>query len=318
MERLRAGEILAADGATGTNLQARGLERGQPSETWLFERPEEIVRLHQDFLQAGADILLTCSFGASPLRLGASAAGRSPAEVNRRAVELARQAIQGFGEAKPGQASLRQNPYIAGSLGPSGQLLRPYGPLDEEQVFASYAEQAQALVEAGVDLLVIETQFDLNEASQALKAALQAGGSLPIVVSFSYDRGTRSMMGVRPAQMAAHFAVLVEQAQPEQILLGVNCGRSLEENLQALKELRLATSQPPNSVRLWFKPNAGLPKAGAQGEALYEVTPEAMGALVPTWIAAGAQIVGGCCGTSPAHLAAIAAAAHAAAQTGGQ
>ncbi|MBN1145881.1 MAG: homocysteine S-methyltransferase family protein [Anaerolineales bacterium] len=289
LECLQSTEILVADGATGTNLQARGLPRGAPSESWLFENPGEIKRLHADFLRAGANILLTNTFGASALRLESAGLVGRVDEVNRRAVELSRQAIE--------EAAIEDRPlFVAGSIGPSGGLLKPYGPLEQDQVFDSFAAQAQALSAAGADLLVVETQFDLNEARLAASAARQ-NSDLPLVVSFSYDRGMRTMMGVRPSQVAAEFG----SAELAADVLGVNCGRSLEENLEALKQLRSATSLP-----LWFKPNAGLPKADAQGNTTYSVTPEQMGALVRDWIAAGARVVGGCCGTSPDHLAQIA------------
>lgn len=282
MEKIERGQILVSDGATGTNLLQRGLPRGFSGEHWVLEKPEEITRLARDFVDAGADIILTCTFNASPLRLeGGDLAGRA-LEINHRAVELARQASAG----KP--------VFIGGSIGPSGKLLKPFGPLSEEEAMHNFAEQAQALTEAGVDLLVVETQFDLNEARAALRGVRQVS-SLPVVCSFSFDRGTRTMMGVKPAQIAAELQDL------EVNLLGINCGRSLADNLSALKELRKSTELP-----LWFKPNAGLPVVDAQGNSRYTTTPEEMGKLVPDWIAAGAQVVGGCCGTSPEHLHQIA------------
>jgi 5-methyltetrahydrofolate--homocysteine methyltransferase len=151
------------------------------------------------------------------------------------------------------------------------------------------------LVDAGVDLLVIETQFDLTEASAAVRAVRAVDGEIPLVCSFSYDRGTRTMMGVRPEAMAETIGALAVDA------LGINCGRSLEENLQALGQLRQATDKP-----IWFKPNAGMPEMDEDGKPSYSVSPAEMGALVPGWLAAGAQLVGGCCGTSPEHLAEIA------------
>ena len=283
LEWIQAGRVLVADGATGTNLQQRGLERGVPSEEWVLERPEEILRLHRDFIAAGANIILTSTFGASRIRLqvGNTLKGRA-AEVNRRAVELARQAAQGT------------DTLVAASMGPTGQLLKPFGPLEEEEAEAAFAEQAGLLAQAGADLLVVETQFDLGEAKAALRAARASGGGLPVVCSFSYDRGTRTMMGVRPAQMATELEDLAD-------VLGINCGRSLDDNLKALQELRKATAKP-----IWFKPNAGLPKVDELDNSSYDVTPAMMGARVPEWLAAGAQVVGGCCGTSPEHLAAIA------------
>ena len=285
IEMIRSGQTLVADGATGTNLQGRGLDHGVPSESWVLNRPAEILRLHEDFLRAGSQIILTCTFGASPLRLEAAGLGGKVAEVNAAAVSLARQAIEHAARAAP--------VFVAGSLGPTGQLLKPLGPLEESQVFESYAAQAGALDAAGADLLVIETQFDLAEASLALKAVRQVS-KLPVVVCFSYDRGTRTMMGVKPAGMAAHFQELGAE------LLGINCGRSLEDNFKALQELRAATSLP-----IWFKPNAGMPQIDALGNTTYNVSPQEMGALAPQWKAAGASVVGGCCGTSPEHLGAI-------------
>lgn len=287
MERLQRGQILVLDGATGTNLQRRGLPGGTPSDTWVMDRPEAVSQLHRDFLDAGADILLTNTFGsARPHLEHAGFSGRFE-QTNRRAVELAAQVAAG------------KEVLIAGSMGPLGEMLQPYGTLEEAAAEQAYAEQARLLGEAGVDLLVIETQFDLNEAKAAVRGACSAT-SLPVVCSFSYDRGTRTMMGVKPSQAAA------ELAHSGIVALGINCGRSLEDNFKALQELRQATDLP-----IWFKPNAGLPHQDDQGRLVYDVTPEMMADQVPQWIAAGARLVGGCCGTSPEHLKAIAQAVRA-------
>jgi 5-methyltetrahydrofolate--homocysteine methyltransferase len=282
LQRLQAGEILVSDGATGTNLQGRGLERGKPGEVWVMERPEEIVRLHRDFISAGSDIILTCTFGGTRLRLEREGLAERAFELNQRAVELAYQAAEGT------------DVLVAGSMGPTGLLLKPLGPMEEEACYEAYAEQARGLVAGGADLLLVETQFDIKEAVLAVKAA-KAAGDLPVVCTFSYDRGTRTMMGVKPAQMAAEIAPLGVVA------LGINCGRSLADNVKALQELKAAATLP-----LWFKPNAGLPKVDANGVASFDVTPELMGAAALEWAAAGAQVVGGCCGTSPEHLQQIA------------
>ena len=282
LDRLRTGEILVADGATGTNLQQRGLGRGVSSERWVLDNPDQIVRLHADFIEAGADLILTSTFGATSIRLEQSGLAKRTAEVNRKAVNLARQAAGPSGTL------------VAGSIGPTGHLLKPLGPLEEADAVAAFAAQAQALTAAGVDLLVIETQFDLGEARSAIKG-VRSVSNLPLVVSFSYDRGTRTMMGVRPASMAAELADLGVD------VLGINCGRSLEDNLKALGELHSSTILP-----IWFKPNAGLPVLDEDANPTYTISPEQMGVQARSWIAAGAQIVGGCCGTSPAHLAAIA------------
>jgi 5-methyltetrahydrofolate--homocysteine methyltransferase len=286
LDRLKSGQVLVSDGATGTNLQARGLALGVPAEVWVLERPEEILGLHRAFIDAGSDIILTCTFGGSSVRLEQVGLNAKAKDVNRRAVELAQQAVGGL------------NVLVAGSIGPLGHLLKPLGPLEPEDALAAYTEQARVLTEAGVDVLVVETQFDLTEAEAAVQG-VRAVSSLPLVCSFSYDRGTRTMMGVRPGQAGQQLTDWGVD------VVGINCGRSLDENLKALQELRAATDLP-----IWFKPNAGLPELDAQGKPAYSVTPPAMGALAGEWISAGAQIVGGCCGTSPEHLREIAQKVH--------
>lgn len=283
LKRIQSGKPLILDGATGTNLQARGLPAGSPSDLWVLDNPAEVQALHRAFLEAGADLILTDTFGSSPNNLRQAGLLDRFEESNRRAVALAREAAQPFGAL------------VGGSMGPLGEMVGPYGTLSLEDAQTAYAAQARLLSEAGVDVLVIETQFDLGEAEAALKG-VRSVSDLPVVVSFSYDRGTRSMMGVKPAKMAAVFAPYAPEA------LGINCGKSLADNLAVLQELRASTSLP-----IWFKPNAGLPGTDAQGNTVFSVTPQEMGAAARDWLANGANLVGGCCGTSPAHLAAIAA-----------
>ena len=282
-ERLAAGEVFVIDGATGTNLQRTGLPVGASAEIWVLENPEAIADLERAFVAAGSDILLTCTFGGTRRRLEASDLADRFEEINRQAVEIAQSATAGT------------DVLVAGSLGPTGQMMAPLGTLSAEAAEGAYREQAELLVDAGVDLLVIETQFDLAEAVAAVRGVRAVDGEIPLVCSFSYDRGTRTMMGVSPEAMAETIGGLAVD------VLGINCGRSLDENLQALGRLRQATEKP-----IWFKPNAGLPEMDEDGKPTYSVSPAEIGALVPAWLAAGAQLVGGCCGTSPEHLAAIA------------
>jgi len=286
LERLKNGRVLVSDGATGTNLQRRGLPAGAAAEVWVLERPEELLQLHRDFISAGSDIILTCTFGGTLLRLGQSGLAERAVEVNRTAVGLAKQAADGSGAL------------IAGSIGPLGHLLKPLGPLDESEAAENYRQQAQTLVEAGVDLLVVETQFDMTEASIAVRA-VRSVTDLPLVCSFSFDRGTRTMMGVRPRQLATELPALGVD------VLGINCGRSLDENLKSLIELKAALNEAGHNLPIWFKPNAGLPEMDAEGRPTYNLSPEGMGAGVVEWVENGALVVGGCCGTSPEHLNAI-------------
>ena len=275
-------KILISDGATGSSLQQRGLDKGTAAEKWVLENPQAIKQLHLDFLQAGSDILLTCTFGANRYRLEHAGLADKVVEINSSAVRILREAIG-------------ERPILAaGSIGPLGQMLQPLGLLSVEAAQKAYAEQALALREAGVDMLVIETQFDLQEARAAIEGTLSVC-DLPIVCSFSYDRGVKTMMGVSPTKMAQ------ELGEYELAALGINCGNSLADNLSCLKELRLATELP-----IWFKPNAGLPTIDKMRNPVYSTTPQDMAEGVLEWIQSGAHIIGGCCGTSPEHLAAIA------------
>jgi len=285
LERLNSGEILVADGATGTNLQKMGLHPGTPPEELVFDQPDLLLQLEGAFVDAGSDIILTCTFGGTRLRMKESKYAQRVREINRRAAELARQA-----------ASARTGVLVAGSMGPTGALMKPYGPLTTEEVTAAYAEQAQALAEGGVDLLLIETMFALEEASAAFEGA-RSVTDLPIVVSFSYDRGVRTMMGVKPVEVIKTY-----QAKGA-VMVGGNCGTTLENMEKVIQEY--ATAAP--GFPLWAKPNAGLPRMDATtNTAIYDVTPEQMAEFSRRYVAAGARVVGGCCGSTPQHVAAIA------------
>lgn len=283
---LKQKKLLVSDGATGTNLIQRGLPSGKTAEGWVWENPEKILQLHSDFIEAGSDIILTSTFGGSMIRLEQSGLADRFYEVNSQAVTLAKEAVK------------NTNTMIAGSMGPLGHMLKPMGLLDEKDAEKDYQDQARVLSDSGVDILLIETQFDLTEAAIGVNAALSVS-NLPVVCSFSFDRGTKTMMGVSPAKFAQAIGKSGVAA------LGINCGKSLDDNLNALKELADATDLP-----IWFKPNAGLPKLTDTGQPVYDVTPEIMASHVESWIASGAKIIGGCCGTSPAHLRSIADAVH--------
>lgn len=283
LERLQAGEALVADGATGTNHQINGLGLGVPPEEWVFDEPEKVVNLHRAFVAAGADILLTNSFGGTRIRLRDSQyADRAP-ELNRRAAELARAA-----------ANQRNGVFIAGSMGPTGMLCEPLGELTHTDAVANYAEQAAALTEGGVDLLLLETFFALEEALAAIEGVKRAS-HLPLVVSFSYDQGTRTMMGLRPSQVVEALAPLGLTA------IGANCGKTLD----AMEQIVVEMAAQKTGLPIWVKPNAGLPRMVGE-VAEYDVGPEMMGEYAVRYLKAGAQIVGGCCGNTPAHIAAIA------------
>ena len=287
LERLQAGKTLVADGATGTNLHTLGLQPGIAPEVLLFDQPELILKLAYDFAAAGADIILTCTFGGTRLRMKDSKYAQRVTELNTRAVELVRKA-----------ASTHTEILVAGSIGPTGQLMKPYGPLTPEEACAAFTEQVQGLVEGGVDLLVIKTMFDFNEADAAFQAA-RTITDLPIVVSFSYDRGVRTVMGVKPAEMIKNYKEMGAA------MVGANCGTSLENMEKVAQEYSAAEPGFP----LWIKPNAGLPHM-LDGNTIFDVTPQQMGDFAMKSVTLGARVVGGCCGNTPAHIAAIARAVH--------
>ena len=287
LEQLQSGKTLVADGATGTNLHKLGLQPGIAPEDLVLEQPELILKLESAFAAAGSDILLTCTFGGTRLRMKDSKYAARVGEVNTRAVELARQA-----------ASMRSGILVGGSIGPTGLLMKPYGPLTVEEAEAAFTEQVQGLVAGGVDLLVIETMFAFEEADAAFKAA-RSVTDLPIVVSFSYDRGVRTMMGVKPAQMIKRYKEMGAT------LVGANCGTSLENMEKVVQEY--AATEP--GFPLWVKPNAGLPRM-LDGNTVFDVTPEQMGDFSRKYVGLGARVVGGCCGNTPEHIAAIAKSVH--------
>jgi 5-methyltetrahydrofolate--homocysteine methyltransferase len=280
LDRLAGGGVLLADGATGTNYQDMGMEPGVAPEEWVFDAPERVSELHRRFAQAGADLVLTCTFGASPVRLEDGPLAGRVRELNMRAVALAREAV--------GDGVL-----VAGSIGPSGQLAEPLGPLGHDAAAAAFTQQAQALVDGGVDLLVLETFFALDEALWAAEA-VQAITDLPLVTSFSFDQGTRTMMGLSAADVVAAIEPLGVAA------LGANCGRSLHDTAVIATEFAATGT----SVPLWIKPNAGVPQVTAEG-VVYPEDPESFGAKVAALAGAGARILGGCCGSTPEHVGAL-------------
>jgi 5-methyltetrahydrofolate--homocysteine methyltransferase len=284
LERLNSGEILVADGATGSNLQKMGLKPGRPPEDLIIDDPDTLLKLASSFVEAGSDIILTCTFGGTRMRMKDSKYQDRTPEVNIRAAELARKA-----------ASARSDVLVAGSMGPVGALIKPYGPLEAEEVRATFAEQAKALANGGVDLLLIETMFSFEETTEAFEGARSAT-DLPVVVSFSYDRGTRSMMGVKPKDVIKRYSEMGAT------LVGANCGTTLENMEAVVKEYAAALPNFP----LWVKPNAGVPRMDIETEqGIYDMSPEDMAVYAQKYVELGARVVGGCCGNTPEHVAAI-------------
>ena len=279
---LREGKILLADGATGTQLQAMGLPAGAAPEPWNIENPAAIRAHHRAYLDAGSQIILTNSFGGNRLKLKtAGGLDDRTDELNRAAATLARAEADG-------------KAYVAGDMGPTGELLQPYGLLSYEDTVKVFAEQARSLAEGGADLIWVETMSDLNEAKAAVEGALRAS-DLPVFCSLSFGASGRTMMGLSPAQAANELWPLGLAA------LGANCGEGLEVIPKVLEGMREA--QP--DVVLLAKPNAGLPHL-QDGRTVFDLGPEAFAEHMPRFVALGAHVIGGCCGSTPAHIAAVA------------
>jgi 5-methyltetrahydrofolate--homocysteine methyltransferase len=282
-QRLSGEGVLVADGATGTMLQAAGLSEGTAPESWNLTHPEKILDLHRAYLEAGSQIILTNSFGGSRFRLGKKGLQDKVHEVNRAAAALAREAAG-------------QEAFVAGSMGPTGELMKPLGTLSYVVALEAFAEQAEALAEGGADAILVETMSDLNEAKAAIVGAKQAT-DLPILCTLSFDTQRHTMMGVSPRRAAKEMWPL------GLVAIGGNCGKTLDDMEEVLRQMGKAVPE----ATLMAKPNAGLPRL-VDGQAVYDVTPQVMAEYALRYAELGAKIIGGCCGSTPAHIKAMAAA----------
>jgi 5-methyltetrahydrofolate--homocysteine methyltransferase len=285
-ESLKRGDVLICDGAMGTMLQRYNIPPGVMPELWNADRPEIILEILRAYVAAGSQIITANTFGGNRIRLaGAGLAARS-VELSQKGVRLAREAAEG-------------KAWVAASVGPTGQLMEPYGELSPALAEEVYAEQVTALAQAGADLIFIETQHDIEEATCIIEAA-KKHTSLPVFCTFAFDQRGRTMMGLRPADAAARVQAAGGDA------VGANCGAGPGAVSVALEGMRTATTLP-----LIAQANAGIPQVSEGAKTTWDVTPEQMVAKVRDFVTLGARVVGGCCGTGPEHIAAIVAALHA-------
>jgi len=282
---------LLADGAMGTMLFEAGLTSGDSPERWNVERPDVIRGVHRAYRDAGSCILLTNTFGGNRFRLALHGLDARVAELNEAAARLAREVAHA-----PGSHAL-----VAGDIGPSGGILAPLGELERDDAVKGFAEQAAGLHAGGVDVFWIETMSALEEVEAAVEGVCRAAPTVPIVVTMSFDTHGHTMMGVSPEQAAKELTALGAAA------VGGNCGLGPAELLPAMVAMRSAA---PDAV-LVAKPNAGLPVL-EDGKAVYRGSPEEMANYARRLVAAGVRIVGGCCGSAPVHLRAMAKALSAA------
>lgn len=279
---LKEKKVLLADGATGTNLFDRGLANGDAPELWNVgssEQIKKVVSLHRDFVDAGSDIILTNTFGANYSRLTLHATQNQVSEINYMAVKHAQDAIR-FAD---------RDVVVAGSIGPTGEIFEPLGPLSMADGCKIFTEQAMALTSAGADCLWIETMSSKEELQAAITATLEL--QIPVVTTCSFDTHGKTMMGISPADFHNMFHKKVEA-------LGINCGTGAEEALQALRQMRAVSTDFDSLV---IKANCGVPVFEGS-KAVYKGTPASMAAYAALAAAIGAKIIGGCCGTTPAHV----------------
>lgn len=272
---------LLVDGAMGTELFARGLTAGDPPEGWNVDLPDEVTSVHAGYIKAGSDIILTNSFGGTAFRLKLHKLDDRVVELNRAAAQVARAA-----------ADAADRPVIvAGSTGPSGELLEPMGTMTMETAAQAYADQAEGLTAGGADILWIETMSSLDEVAAAVEG-MRRRSDLPIAATLSFDTAGRTMMGVTGEDAAKRLTDLGLAA------IGANCGNNIAETEAAVRQIKAGAGDIPVIV----KSNAGVPEF--KGDALhYSGSPEVMGSHVQRMMDLGVQVIGGCCGTSTEHLA---------------
>ena len=279
--------VLLADGATGTNLFDAGLMSGDAPELWNMEEEEKVRALHRGFVEAGADIILTNTFGANAMRLKLHGAQTRVREINRRAAELAREVAEESG----------REIVVAGSVGPTGELFAPLGELTPETATAAFIDQMEGLKAGGADVAWIETMSAREEIDAASAAAREVG--LPYVFTASFDTAGMTMMGVPPASMN----VLAATMDPPPLAVGANCGVGASDLLAAVLQMTEGRADGA-PVAIVAKANCGIPQV--KGDAVvYSGTPALMADYVRLAVDAGASIIGGCCGTSAEHLAAM-------------
>ena len=276
---------LLCDGATGTNYFKLGLETGHPPEFWCFEHPDRVLGLHQEFLNAGSDIILTNSFGGTEYRLKLHQAENRVTELNQEAAQIARKAVDAY-FTQTGREAL-----VAGSIGPIGELFDPLGPLDHNSAVQAFTSQAEALAKGGVDLLWIETISSIEEVKAAIEAAQKTG--LHFVATMTFDTAGKSMMGVTPQDYASFISASGASA------LGANCGIGPAELMHSVLMMSDHATIP-----VVAKGNCGIPEY-RNGEIHYHGSPELMGQYAVLARDAGVAIIGGCCGTTPQHIKAM-------------
>ena len=282
-DRVKQGKILVSDGAWGTFLHAKGLKPGQCPELWNIEHADEVFDIAQSYIDAGADMVETNSFGGSSFKLVHYGLADRASELNQAAAVISRKAAG--------------DKFVLGSVGPTGKILM-MGEVTPEEVYESFKEQVIALEKGGADAIIIETFTDLDEARLAIRAAKE-NTSIEVICTMTFEKTLqgeyRSMMGVSPTEM-------MQELVPEGVdIIGANCGNGIEGMIEIVKEIRSCNAEIPVLVHA----NAGIP-IYHEGTTLFPESPEQTAGFVKAIIDAGVNIIGGCCGTTPEHIRQIA------------
>ena len=288
LELLDEKSVLLLDGATGTNLFSLGLESGDAPELWNLFETEKVCRHYRSFIEVGSDLVLTNSFGGNCYRLRLHNKEQSVYDINFTAAELLVSEIEKSGK----------DVVAAGSMGPTGEILEPNGQLTIEKAAEAYAEQAHALRDGGIHVIWIETISSLEEATAAIIGAKET--NLPIVLTMSIDSNGRTMMGVSPSEIGK----LQSQLSEKPIAFGANCGLGASEVIAALINMGTEIDSSSDVPILVAKGNCGIPE-WVDGNICYSGSPELMANYATMAIDSGARLIGGCCGTTPAHIAAM-------------
>lgn len=283
LERLTSGEVLVSDGGMGTLVMGRGLEPGACPEAINIDEPEILEEIAEMYLGAGADLVQTNTFGGSPMKLADFGLEDECERVNVKAVSIVKNVVQG-------------KAYVLASCGPSGKILKPYGDTDPETLSVGFQRQIAALVEAGADIICVETMMDLQEAGIAVMAARRVSPTIPIVATMTFNetpKGFFTMMGTGIREAAG----TLEQCGAN--VVGSNCGNGIEAMTKIARDFKEVTKLP-----VIIQSNAGIPET-KEGKLFYPETPEFFGKKIPVLLVHGVSIVGGCCGTTPQHIKAV-------------
>lgn len=283
-DRLTQGPLLL-DGAMGTMLQSYGLPSGTCPEEWNLTHPQIVESIHRQYIQAGADIILTNTFGANRIKLNNFELGDYIDKINISAVKLAREAIRQ-------EITSEKRIFLAASVGPTGKLLEPYGELKKQEVYDNYIEQISILQREKIDLLILETFFDLEEIKLALQAAKE-NPDLMVIASMTFNQNLKTIYGIDPERAVKEL----EKCGADGV--GANCGAGPEALYPVLEVM-----ERYSDVYLLVEPNAGIPEI-IEGKVVYPTTPETMALYAQRFMRLGVKLIGGCCGTTPLHIRAI-------------